>query len=112
MPFIANFRPLTYGKTQKYRNSKLTQSAKDMPCVCHGIKGTTVWAHSNRSSHGKGAGTKAHDLFGAYLCHESHSDFDTLGEAKFMEKYHLTKDEFFMMMWERSMIVACEGGHL
>lgn len=99
-------------KPMKYRNEKLKKSAKDMPCACHKRVGTTVWAHSNSSRHGKGAGTKAHDLFGAYLCHPSHFDLDTLPEARFIEKYGMTKDGFFHTMWERSMIIACESGYL
>lgn len=96
----------------KYRNKKLTQSAKDEACVCHGTYGTTVWAHSNQQRHGKGTGTKAHDLFGAYLGYEAHTDFDTLTNIKFVAKYGKHKDDWFQDMWERSMIIACENGYL
>lgn len=95
-----------------YRNKKLTQSARDEACVCHGRVGTTVWAHSNKQRHGKGTGIKAHDLFGAYLCFESHTDLDQMTESKFLEKYGFNKMAWFLDKWEESMIVACEKGYL
>jgi hypothetical protein len=96
----------------KYRNKKLKESARDQACVCHGNEGTTVWAHSNSLRHGKGTGVKAHDLFGAYLCHESHQDYDQLPEFKFTVKYGLSKDEWFSDMWDASMIIVCNKGLL
>lgn len=95
-----------------YRNKKLTESAEHEQCVCHGRTGTTVWAHSNKMRHGKGRGIKAHDIFGAYLCFESHSDLDQLPEDKFVQKYMYSKHDWFMDKWEESMIVACEKGYL
>lgn len=95
-----------------YRNKKLTESARNEPCVCHGREGTTVWAHSNKMRHGKGRGLKAHDLFGAYLCFESHTDFDQMPDAKFFAKYGRNKWDYFIEMWEQSMIVACEKGYI
>lgn len=60
-----------------YRNKALRDSAADEPCVVCGETGTTVWAHSNQSSHGKGTGIKAHDLLGLYLCGRHHQYYDT-----------------------------------
>ena len=88
-----------------YRNEKLKKSARDAPCVSCGIdNGTTVWAHSNELKHGKGTGIKAHDIFGAYLCYKCHSDFD--------QSRILDRKEWFRIMWEKSLIYACNNGKL
>lgn len=61
----------------KYRNKALLASARDESCVaCGRNDGTTVWAHSNELAHGKGMGTKAHDLLGLYLCQSCHDWYD------------------------------------
>lgn len=86
-----------------YRNKKLTQSAKHESCVaCGADDGTIVWAHSNSSRHGKGMGIKAHDLFGAYLCHRCHTSFDA----------GLMRSDWFNFQWEKSMIIACKKGYI
>ena len=95
-----------------YRNKKLTQSAKNESCVsCGTDDGTIVWAHSNKYRHGKGRGMKAHDLFGAYLCHKCHTVFD---EGKMPEHtfYCESLEDWFLCMWERSMIIACENQYI
>lgn len=90
-----------------YRNKKLTQSAKHEPCVnCGADDGTIVWAHSNSSRHGKGMGIKAHDFFGAYLCHKCHSKFDEYSVA-FGEL-----PDWFREQNEKSLIIACKKGYL
>jgi hypothetical protein len=100
-----------------YRNKKLRDSAKHESCVsCGANDGTVVWAHSNSSRHGKGAGLKAHDLFGAYLCQECHRSFDEsniyicVGERGNYSK--MNPHEWFKSMWEKSMIIACEKGYI
>jgi transposase-like protein len=95
-----------------YRNKKLTESAKYEACVsCGADDRTIVWAHSNSQRHGKGMGIKAHDLFGAYLCQKCHFDYDDktnlLGQ---MSKYDW--DEWFIKVWGKSMIIACNNGYL
>jgi hypothetical protein len=96
-----------------WRSKKLTQSAQHEACVSCTAFETVVWAHSNLQRHGKGKGIKAHDLFGAYLCAFCHGWFD--GSSGFtppsVEEYE-AKPEWFMRMWERSMIVACKKGYL
>lgn len=100
-----------------YRNKKLTQSAKHESCVsCGRDDGTIVWAHSNKQKHGKGMGIKAHDLFGAYLCHQCHHEYDN-GEKIITIRspdgeISLDKDYWFYGQWEKSMIRACEKGYL
>ncbi len=59
-----------------HRSERLRQSANGEPCVCCGSVGTTVWAHSNESAHGKGMSIKAHDLLGLYLCGDCHANYD------------------------------------
>jgi len=95
-----------------YRNKKLTQSAKHESCVsCGANDGTIVWAHSNSQRHGKGMGIKAHDLFGCYLCFKCHSDYDANKNIlSFMANQE--RQDWFVRMWERSMIIACEKGYL
>ena len=100
-----------------YRNKKLTQSAKHEACVsCGADDGTIVWAHSNEQRHGKGMGIKAHDLFGAYLCHQCHAAFDRnetwvrLGKNDQFER--VSSKEWFREQWEKSMLIACEKGYL
>jgi hypothetical protein len=89
-----------------YRNKKLRESAKHEACVSCGLDdGTIVWAHSNSLTHDKGTGIKAHDLFGAYLCHRCHADYD-------QKRLTVDDKEWFKIMWEKSMLVACRKGYL
>lgn len=89
-----------------WRSKKLTESARHESCVNCGASETVVWAHSNQIVHGKGKGIKAHDLFGAYLCHHCHSELDAGKATKF------EKRAMFLEWWELSMIRACEKGYL
>lgn len=96
-----------------YRNKNLKQSAKHESCVsCGADDGTIVWAHSNMQKHGKGMGIKAHDLFGCYLCHRCHLDFDRTPLEMFQKVYKQHKSLWFNEMWEKSMIIACKKGYL
>jgi len=93
-----------------YRNAKLKASAKHESCVsCGANEGTIVWAHSNSQRHGKGMGIKAHDLFGAYLCHNCHSLYDFNNLELGLDD---DRSDWFKRQWEKSMIIACEKGYL
>jgi len=98
-----------------YRNAKLKASAKHESCVsCGANDGTVVWAHSNSQRHGKGMGIKAHDLFGAYLCHKCHSAYDA-GQHYGIEHaggFIFDNKLWFLHQWEASMIIACEKNYL
>lgn len=60
-----------------YRNKKLLEIARQIPCQHCGIKdGTVVAAHSNQLRDGKGRGLKAHDYRIASLCFKCHSELD------------------------------------
>ena len=60
-----------------YRNRKLLDAARQLPCQHCGIQdGTIVAAHSNQLRDGKGRGLKAHDYRIAALCFSCHSELD------------------------------------
>ena len=60
-----------------YRNKKLLQVVREIPCQhCGSQNGTVVAAHSNQLRDGKGKAIKAHDFRIAALCFTCHSDLD------------------------------------
>ena len=60
-----------------YRNKKLLESVRQLPCQhCEIEDGTVVAAHSNQLRDGKGRGLKAHDYRVATLCFKCHSELD------------------------------------
>lgn len=60
-----------------YRNRKLLEAARNLPCqICDVMDGTIVAAHSNQLRDGKGKGIKAHDYRIAALCFKCHSMID------------------------------------
>jgi hypothetical protein len=69
-----------------YRDPHLLKLAKGETCLlqvaddCLGEEGsTTVAAHSNLMTHGKGKGLKAEDCYTVWACHRCHSNFDQGG---------------------------------
>lgn len=64
-------------KPKAYRNKKLLEAVRQMPCQnCGAQDGTVCAAHSNFSEHGKGMGQKASDACVAALCHRCHAILD------------------------------------
>jgi hypothetical protein len=60
-----------------YRNKKLLEYARNLPCQhCGKEDGTVVAAHSNQLRDGKGRGLKAHDYRIASLCFSCHATLD------------------------------------
>lgn len=60
-----------------YRNKKLLEYARRLPCQnCGSEDGTVVAAHSNQLRDGKGRGLKASDYRIASLCYSCHSELD------------------------------------
>jgi hypothetical protein len=60
-----------------YRNKKLLEACREMPCQrCGAEDGTVVAAHSNQLRDGKGRGIKAHDYRVAALCFKCHAELD------------------------------------
>jgi len=61
-----------------YRNKKLLELARLLPCQHCGIEdGTVVAAHSNQLRDGKGRGLKSSDFRIASLCFCCHAEADT-----------------------------------
>ena len=61
-----------------YRNKKLLEIARLLPCQHCGIEdGTVVAAHSNQLRDGKGRGLKSSDFRIASLCFRCHAEADT-----------------------------------
>lgn len=60
-----------------YRNRKLLDAVRELPCSVCGVQdGTVVAAHSNQLRDGKGMGIKASDAAIAALCHKHHMMVD------------------------------------
>ena len=77
-----------------YRNKKLLELIRVIPCQHCGLQdGTVVAAHSNQLRDGKGRGIKAHDYRVAALCYRCHSELD--------QGNKLTKEER-VQMWEEA----------
>jgi hypothetical protein len=77
-----------------YRNKKLLELARNLPCQHCGVEdGTVVAAHSNQLRDGKGRGLKAHDYRISALCFGCHAELD--------QGQKLNKSER-IEMWESS----------
>jgi len=77
-----------------YRNKKLLELIRVIPCQHCGLQdGTVVAAHSNQLRDGKGRGIKAHDYRVAALCYRCHSELD--------QGNKLTREER-VEMWEEA----------
>ena len=92
-----------------YRNKKLLEYARRLPCQhCGADDGTVVAAHSNQLRDGKGRGLKASDYRIASLCYSCHSEIDQGKKLDKSERVSMFEDahrstigEFF----ERGYIV-------
>jgi hypothetical protein len=107
---------MSFGKNEPYRNKKITQSAKGEVCqmripgICMGGTETTVWAHSNAYTDGKGIGQKAHDCFGAYMCAACHDEFD--GRTRKSGINSTTMEFMFTQAMKRSWLRLLKKGVL
>ena len=65
-------------KIPMVRSKAIREAANGESCTWPGCddKHGVVLAHSNMSVHGKAGGMKAHDCFGAFLCHNHHLLYD------------------------------------
>jgi hypothetical protein len=76
-----------------YRNKKLTDAARLLPCQhCGTSDGTVVAAHSNQLRDGKGRGLKAHDYRIASLCYKCHADLDQGAKMSKQERVDMWED--------------------
>ncbi len=84
-----------------------------IPGVCRGRDDTTCWCHSNEGRHGKGAGKKAHDIFGAIGCKDCHDwyDFESRRAATSLDDLE-ERRRAFDVAHIRSMIYLHRNGHL
>ena len=89
-----------------FRSPKLLKAAKDRPCVlCHSV-GSTVVAHSNSLSHGRGFAHKSPDYMVAYLCMNCHDRVD--GRAGGLTKEE--KRDLWLSAWLRTVSIWFEEG--
>jgi len=76
-----------------YRNRKLLDACRELPCQHCGISdGTVVAAHSNQLKDGKGRGLKAHDYRVASLCYKCHMELDQGKDLSKQERVELWEE--------------------
>jgi len=76
-----------------YRNKKLLEYARKLPCQHCGIDdGTVVAAHSNQLRDGKGRGLKASDYRIASLCYTCHTEIDQGKRLNKSERIQMFED--------------------
>jgi hypothetical protein len=96
------------GLSLNYRNKKLLESVRELPCQVCGIEdGTIVAAHSNQLRHGKGKSIKAHDWAIAAMCHTCHTQIDQGGLYDKQTRFGLWDRAFertLHLLWERGII--------
>ena len=82
-----------------YRNKKLLELLRQLPCQNCGIEnGTIVACHSNQSKHGKGMGIKAPDSLVAALCSTCHYELDNGRKLSKEETVHLWDQAYIKTM--------------
>jgi len=93
-----------------YRNKKLLEIARLLPCQHCGIEdGTVVAAHSNQLRDGKGRGLKASDFRIASLCFRCHAEADTsstLTKVARIEMWEQAHRATIGELFERGLIVV------
>jgi hypothetical protein len=76
-----------------YRNKKLLEAARLLPCQHCGISnGTVVAAHSNQLRDGKGRGLKASDAMIAALCYTCHMEIDQGNKLSKQERVEIWEE--------------------
>jgi len=93
-----------------YRNKKLLELARILPCQHCGIEdGTVVAAHSNQLRDGKGRGLKASDFRIASLCFRCHAEADTsstLTKVARIEMWEQAHRATIGELFERGLVVV------
>jgi hypothetical protein len=93
-----------------YRNKKLLEIARLLPCQHCGIEdGTVVAAHSNQLRDGKGRGLKASDFRIASLCFRCHAEADTsstLTKVARIEMWEQAHRATIGELFERELVVV------
>ena len=93
-----------------YRNKKLLEVARLLPCQHCGIEdGTVVAAHSNQLRDGKGRGLKSSDFRIASLCFRCHAEADTsstLSKVARIEMWEQAHRATIGELFERGLVVV------
>jgi hypothetical protein len=93
-----------------YRNKKLLEIARLLPCQICGIEdGTVVAAHSNQLRDGKGRGLKSSDFRIASLCFRCHAEADTsstLSKVARIEMWEQAHRATIGELFERGLVVV------
>jgi hypothetical protein len=93
-----------------YRNKKLLEAARLLPCQHCGVSdGTVVAAHSNQLRDGKGRGLKAHDYRIASLCYRCHMELDQgakMDKAQRVEMWEDAHRKTLGLFFEQGIIVV------
>jgi len=93
-----------------YRNKKLLELARLLPCQHCGIEdGTVVAAHSNQLRDGKGRGLKSSDFRIASLCFRCHAKADTsstLSKVARIEMWEQAHRATIGELFERGLVVV------
>ena len=93
-----------------YRNKKLLEVARLLPCQHCGIEdGTVVAAHSNQLRDGKARGLKSSDFRIASLCFRCHAEADTsstLTKVARIEMWEQAHRATIGELFERGLVVV------
>jgi hypothetical protein len=93
-----------------YRNRKLLDVARELPCQHCGVSdGTVVAAHSNQLRDGKGRGLKAHDYRIASLCFTCHAELDQGSKMSKQERIEMWEEahrKTIGLLFERELIAV------
>lgn len=93
-----------------YRNRKLLDAARELPCQHCGVSnGTVVAAHSNQLRDGKGRGLKAHDYRIASLCFTCHAELDQGSKMSKQERIEMWEEahrKTIGLLFERELIAV------
>jgi len=93
-----------------YRNKKLLELARLLPCqICGTEDGTVVAAHSNQLRDGKGRGLKSSDFRIASLCFRCHAEADTsstLTKVARIEMWEQAHRATIGELFERGLVVV------
>ena len=94
-----------------YRNKKLLEVARLLPCQHCGIEdGTVVAAHSNQLRDGKGRGLKSSDAMISSLCYNCHSKLDQgkdLNKQQRIDMWEEAHRNTMQAMIERELLIVC-----
>ena len=93
-----------------YRDRKLLDAARELPCQHCGVSDdTVVAAHSNQLRDGKGRGLKAHDYRIASLCFTCHAELDQGSKMSKQERIEMWEEahrKTIGLLFERELIVV------